>query len=111
MQMAVAMRGYHEDHGEFPPGAVFDKDGKPLLSWRVLLLPYIAQDDLHRHFRLDEAWGSPHNLKLLARIPLVYEPFDGRATPQPHTTFFRVFVGAGAAFEGTDGLNCKADFP
>jgi hypothetical protein len=44
-------------------------------------------------------------------MPGVYEPFDGRATPRPYTTFYRVFVGPGAAFEGTRGLNFKNDFP
>ena len=25
----------------FPPAAIYDKDGKALLSWRVLILPWV----------------------------------------------------------------------
>ena len=41
--------------------AICDKDGKPLLSWRVTILPYIEHSMLYREFKLDEAWDSPHN--------------------------------------------------
>jgi hypothetical protein len=66
---------------------------------------------LHRQFKLDEPWDSPHNSKLITKMPPLYEPFDGRATPRPYTTYFRVFVGPGAAFEGMHGLNLQTDFP
>jgi Protein of unknown function (DUF1559) len=104
------MHSYHEVHGAFPPAAICDKNGKPLLSWRVLLLPYI-DNDLFREFKLDEPWDSAQNHALLAKMPPVYSPFDGRPTPQAYTTYYRVFVGPGAAFESTRGLNLKVDFP
>src|ERR1700681_2736714 len=102
--MAVAMHIYQEVHGTLPPAAVCDKDGKPLLSWRVLLLPYMEQQALYDQFHLDETWDSPHNLPLLARMPKFYAPFNGKPTPRPYTTFYRVFVGKGAAFEGRKGM-------
>src|SRR5262249_40077435 len=46
-----------------------DKNGKPLLSWRVALLPYMEQDMLFKQFRTDELWDSEHNKKLLERMP------------------------------------------
>ena len=36
---------YHLQHNSFPP-AYSSKDGKPLLSWRVLILPFLDQNDL-----------------------------------------------------------------
>src|SRR5207248_977514 len=54
-QMALAMHNYASNMGDaFPPAAISDKDGKPLLSWRVAILPYIEQDDLYKELQLDE---------------------------------------------------------
>ena len=105
------MHSYHEAHGAFPPAAICDKNGNPLLSWRVLLLPYVEENDLFRQFKLDEPWDSAPNHALLAKMPSVYSPFDGRPTPQPHTTYYRVFIGPGAAFEGTGGAEPQDGFP
>jgi hypothetical protein len=110
-QLAFAMRNYQDVHGTLPPAAVYDPEGRPLLSWRVLLLPYIEGEALYRQFKLDEPWDSPHNIKLLDQMPISYGPFDGPIAPKPYTTFCRVFVGPGAAFEGQHGLNTKTDFP
>ncbi len=54
------------------PANIVDKDGKPLLSWRVAILPYIEQQDLYNEFKLDEPWDSPHNKPLLSRMPTTY---------------------------------------
>ena len=56
----------------FPPAYTTSKDGKPLLSWRVLILPYLEQEALYKQFHLDEPWDSPHNRTLIARMPTVY---------------------------------------
>lgn len=101
-EIGLAMHAYKEEKGHFPPAAVCDKDGTPLLSWRVLLLPYLEHEALFKQFKLDEPWDSPHNLKLLPLMPGVYHPV-GEDRYEPHATFYQVFVGKGAAFEaGTE---------
>jgi prepilin-type processing-associated H-X9-DG protein len=60
-RIALAMREYEAAQGSFPPAYVVDKQGKPLYSWRVLLLPYLDQQDLYDQFRLDEPWNSENN--------------------------------------------------
>jgi hypothetical protein len=35
-----------EDKKVLPPAAICSVEGKPLLSWRVALLPYLGQKDL-----------------------------------------------------------------
>ena len=60
-QILLAMHVYAQAHREFPARAIFDKQGKPLLSWRVQLLPYIEQETLYKQFHLDEPWDSEHN--------------------------------------------------
>ncbi len=70
-QIALAMHNFHDSYGHFPPQALADANGKRLLSWRVLILPYLDQANLYNEFHLDEPWDSEHNIKLVARIPAV----------------------------------------
>ncbi len=99
-QIALAMHNYHDTHGHFPPAAICDKDGKPLLSWRVAILPYIEQDNVYKEFRLDEPWDSEHNKPLSATlIPVFASPGLGEGTK----THYRAFVGGGAVFETKKG--------
>jgi hypothetical protein len=109
------MQSYAEQHDDrLPPATLYDAEGKPLHSWRVLLLPYLDQDDLYRQFRLDEPWDSPHNLALLPRMPEVYARPAGlrfEAQIEPSDTYCQVFVGPGTAFEGSQGLSLRRDFP
>jgi hypothetical protein len=102
-QIGSALHNYHDTFGRFPPAATYSKDGKPLLSWRVAILPFLEQDDLFREFRLDESWDSPHNQALIPRMPKVYEQ-RGDAETEPYSTLFQVFVGKGTVFEGTQGI-------
>tara|TARA_R110002072_G_scaffold173600_2_gene328373 strand:- start:166337 stop:168907 length:2571 start_codon:yes stop_codon:yes gene_type:complete len=67
-QLGLAMHNFHDTHKRFP-GAVRDKDGKPLLSWRVQLLPFLEQSNLFNQFRMDEPWDSPHNKALIKHLP------------------------------------------
>lgn len=71
-QIALALYVFHERHGKLPALYSTDASGKPLLSWRVHLLPYLENADLYRRFRLDEPWDSEHNLALLSEMPTVY---------------------------------------
>jgi hypothetical protein len=91
-QIALAMHDYESNHGSLPPPAIVDKNGKPLLSWRVVILPFLKQGDLHKKFRLDEPWDSEANKKLLGQMPKVFGDTGNK-------TRFRVFVGGGAMFE------------
>ena len=40
-QIAAALQAYHQANGCFPPAYIADKSGKPMHSWRVLILPYL----------------------------------------------------------------------
>jgi hypothetical protein len=92
------MHNYVATEHSLPPAAVLGQDGKPLLSWRVLLLPYIGQQELFHEFKLDEPWDSEHNLTLIERMPRTYAPY-ARCNAPPHTTFFQVIRGPGTPFE------------
>ena len=71
-QLALASLNYMDDHQTYPAAYSTDKAGKPLLSWRVQLLPYLGEEKLYKEFHLDEPWDSEHNKKLIARMPDVF---------------------------------------
>lgn len=91
-QILLAIHQYNDVHG-YLPADIRDKDGKPLLSWRVLLLPYLEQDRLFKQFKLDEPWDSEHNLKLLAKMPAVYRV--GFEAKDSGHTYYQAFAGPG----------------
>jgi hypothetical protein len=95
-QVTLAMLMYEQIHQSFPP-AVIEKDGKPLLSWRVAILPFLEEDVLYKQFHLDEAWNSPHNLAVAKKMPAV---FQSPESPKTGKTRVMLFTGKGAAFDG-----------
>ncbi len=107
-QLALSMHRYHDAHKELPPAAYYSKDGKPLLSWRVGLLPYLGYKELYEQFHLDEPWDSAHNKKLLAQMPAELAFGD---TAKQGLTHYQVITGKGTAFDGKQGLRLPADFP
>src|SRR5262249_3525017 len=98
-----AMHDYESKYGRFPASASYDNKGKKLLSWRVLLLPFLGEEKLYKEFKLDEPWDSAHNKKLIARMPAVYRPADAKLAGQFRTTYLAP-VGKDLVFEGTTGL-------
>ncbi len=88
--------------GAFPAYANFDADGKPLLSWRVHILPYMEQAELYEKFHLDEPWDSPHNKQLIPLIPTAFrDPKSTLPVAEGKTNFLGV-KGPGYFFDGSD---------
>lgn len=106
-QIGLALHNYHSVYGAFPAAAITDPSGRPLLSWRVLILPYMEQSpigerSLYDEFHLDEPWDSPHNLALLDRMPPIF------SCPADHSRWGRTrylgIHGPHAMFEGGEGV-------
>ena len=110
-QIGLAFHNYHAIHKRLPQAAICNADGRPLLSWRVALLPYLEEEELYRAFHLDEPWDSLHNIKLLERMPRVYQtPHRTDFSEESHSTFFQVFVGPGTPFEKGKIVNFNESF-
>jgi prepilin-type processing-associated H-X9-DG protein len=92
------MHNFHSANGKFPAD-VRGKDGKPLLSWRVQILPFLEQQALFQEFHLDEPWDSPHNKDLIEKMPMVFAVPGAQA--EPGSTFYRGFLGKGTIFDPT----------
>ena len=63
-QIGLALFNYADKYGSFPPAYTVNATGRPLHSWRVLLLPFMEQGELYKQLRMDEPWDSAHNLRV-----------------------------------------------
>ncbi len=100
-QIALALRAYSEEHGTLPPAYFADKTGKPMHSWRVLLLPYLGHESLYRQYDFTLPWDSPENIALQYTMPAVYAcPTDGDAGSAQETSYM-VVVGRRTLFPGS----------
>lgn len=106
--LQLALRNYHEHYGTFPPAWVGDADGKPMHSWRVLLLPFADGNHIYREYRFDEPWNSPHNQQLAARSrnSVYHCPSNARQDNDTHTDYV-VVVGPGTAFPGNQSRSLE----
>jgi hypothetical protein len=100
-QISLAMHNYVTANKCFPPAYVTDKAGKPLYSWRVLLLPYIESDDpFSKAFHRDEPWDSPHNRPLVKQIMGIYQCPTAPHTAGDDTTDYVMVVGKHTISDG-----------
>jgi len=80
-QLSITVQQHLAMHGTFPAAYTTDADGKPLLSWRVQMLPYIEQQPLYDRFRMDEPWDSEHNKQLIPMMPMSLRSPGSKASP------------------------------
>jgi prepilin-type processing-associated H-X9-DG protein len=99
-KIGFALHTYHDANGKFPTAAGYSKDGQPLLSWRVHILPFIEQTALYNEFHLDEPWDSEHNKKLIPRMPKIYAGLSVAANQEGKTRILAP-VGPAMMFTGT----------
>ena len=57
-RIGLANHNYHAAKKTFP-GNIVDKEGKPLLSWRVAILPYLDQEVALQQVQARRALGQP----------------------------------------------------
>jgi len=108
--IALAVHYYADRNNEsFPANANYDDNGKPLLSWRVHILPYLEQGELYKQFHLDEPWDSKHNLALVKKMPNIYADPDSalRKVNTKGKTTYVVPTGEGTVFDRPIGSKFK----
>ncbi len=87
----MAINTYTEKNGHHLPAVINDDKGRPMHSWRVLLLPYLCEDEVAKKYRYDEPWDSVENLKLVDEMPVFYGPRE-----QKYCTLFAVTGARGS---------------
>lgn len=117
-QLGLAIHVYHDVRGTLPPAWTVDESGKPLHSWRVLLLPYIEEQGLYDEIRHDEPWDSEFNKQFHSQIPGIYR--EGSFFNDPKTadaylkngwTHVTAVTGKEAIFEGDNTRLTLANVP
>ena len=97
--LAEFCAAYYIQNEKFPAD-ILDAEGKPLLSWRVTLLPMMGLEDLYNNFKLDEPWDSETNREWANQMPYIFHPFVPEvALPK---TVIRFFDSAGTPFSNRD---------
>ncbi|MCL2349335.1 MAG: DUF1559 domain-containing protein [Planctomycetaceae bacterium] len=118
-QIALAMDTYHDVYHSLPPAYTVDESGKPLHSWRVLLLPYLEQSALYEQIRLDEPWDSEHNSQFHSQMLSVFQcpsgkradasASQGKQSPEPQRNdlncYYSVVIGEQTIFPGAEPVN------
>ena len=106
-QILLGFHQYHDKYNYLPRDIA--SRGKPLLSWRVAILPFIGQEELYKQFKLDEPWDSEHNKTLLAKMPAAYRiGFEPRGETK---TYYQGFSGPGALFGPEKFVHIARDLP
>jgi len=106
-QIGLAMHNYHEKFGCFPPAYVADAQGRPLHSWRVLVLPFLEGESLYRQISIDEPWDSVHNQDVFKKLPppIVYH-CPTAANPKDETCYAMI-IGQHTISDGPHSVRLK----
>jgi hypothetical protein len=88
-QIALALRNYEQMHNALPPAYTVDANGRPLHSWRTLILPYLEQHALYQTIDLSKSWNDPANAKVLQTSLAVFRCPDA-VGPQNTTTYLAI---------------------
>ena len=103
-QIGIALQNYHDTYKSFPPAYIADKSGRPMHSWRVLLLPFMEHQRLYAQYRFDEPWDGPNNRLLASQMPEIYRcPSDADAAD--FETSYLAIVGPETMWPGAKALD------
>lgn len=99
-QLAMALVMYASEKGTYPPAYIADENGKPMHSWRVLILPYIGQQDLYDAYDFSEPWNGPNNRQLHDEVVELYQFQNRYASDEERATAYVAIVGAETMWPG-----------
>ena len=83
-----------------PPAYIVDPQGRPLHSWRTLILPYLEQEPLYKKIDLSKPWNDPANADAYRTVPAIYRCTG--ATLPPNYTNYLGSIGENACFHPTE---------
>jgi hypothetical protein len=106
-RIGLALQAYQAEHGSYPPAYIPGPDGKPMHSWRVLILPFLGNEGqlVYQRYDFNQPWDSDHNMGLAGLMPDVYAcPEHPDALPNQETTYM-VIVGPETMFPGSRSVS------
>ena len=97
-RIAAAIRQYQAVYGVYPPAYIAGADGKPMHSWRVLILPQLGESSLYSRYQFEEPWDSQNNMMVARQMPAVYACDTDTLARDQHETSYLVPVGGKTMF-------------
>jgi|GEM_PF-1151586 len=107
--IGAAIENYYEEKGHYPPAMTFDGNGKPLHSWRVLILPYLGHLDLYEDIKLNEPFNSKHNQQFIDRMPVVFRCPEDETALAGETSYLAI-VGDNTLINSETPASLKAGY-
>jgi prepilin-type N-terminal cleavage/methylation domain-containing protein len=98
-QIGLALHNYHDQYGTLPPAYTVDAEGRPLHSWRTLLLPYLDQAPLYERIDLSKPWDDPANAEIAKTELWIYHCPEDRG-PRHHTSYVALVTADSALRPG-----------
>ena len=92
-----AILEYEAANGCLPPPHTVDQNGRPLASWRAMILPYLECNDIYSRYRFAEPWDGPNNGKLAHLDLRVFRCPSDPGFPRGCTSYLAV-VGPGTVW-------------
>lgn len=89
-QIALALHDYVTDYSVLPPAYTVDANGKPLHSWRTLILPYLGAESLYDKIDLTKAWDDPANAEAYQAVAFDACRCPEAKCPATHTTYMAI---------------------
>ena len=99
-QIALALHNYEQAYQALPPAYTVDAQGRPLHSWRTLILPYLEQEPLYRSIDLSKPWNDPANARARETVLPVFRCPE--ATGPQNTTTYLAIVASDGCFIPTE---------
>jgi prepilin-type processing-associated H-X9-DG protein len=96
-QIVLALHNYVEEYKVLPPAYTVDAHGRPLHSWRTLILPYMEQQTLYRTIDLSKPWNDPANARALATVVPEFR-CPGAVRPANNMTTYLAIVSPDGCF-------------
>ena len=106
-QIGLALLEYNAKYSSLPPAFVRGPDGQPWHSWRVLILPFMDQQQLFDEYRFDEPWNGPHNRKLLTRRPEAFQCDHAKGKISASDTTYLAVVGSETAWPAPEAIEIE----
>lgn len=104
-RIAEALNAYAIEHGSYPPPVVSDASGKPLYSWRVLILEQLGEAYLAGKFRHDLAWDAAENVSVLSQCPSVFMSPTVNRTQVASSANYALITGTNTLFPSSGPLS------
>lgn len=90
-QIALALHNYADAYDALPPAYTVDASGKPLHSWRTLILPYMEEQQLYKSIDFTKSWDDPANAQAFKTVPYGYQ-CPSELAPDNRTTYLAILT-------------------